>query len=53
MSTIKLENRPNAEGLRELTTTEFVERYGNEVKENKDLVVGIVLIILSLIFILL
>jgi len=35
MSTIKLENRPNAEGLRELTTTEFVKRYADVVKENK------------------
>lgn len=35
MATIKIENKPNAQGLRELTTTEFVKKYSDVVKKHE------------------
>ena len=34
MSTIKIENRPNANGQRELTKEQFIEKYSKVVKEH-------------------
>lgn len=36
MSTVKLENRPNVDGLRAKTTEEFIKEYSEVVKNNKE-----------------